>query len=192
MRQEENTIIPRNKNWFVVYTKSRHEKRVAERFEEINIDYYLPVQTVVKKWSDRKKKITEAIFKSYIFVRIGLLEYEKVLQTDSVVGFVKFSKYPEIVPVRQIDLIKRILDSDYELNVDAENYDTGDSVEVIFGPLAGIVGELVEIKGASRLVVHIDSLGKNMVVTIPVKYVKKIKGTELEQKISKLQRRFLG
>ena len=57
-------------NWYVLYTKSRNEKLVAERLKEIGIETYCPVLKKVKQWSDRKKVVEEPLFKSYVFVRL--------------------------------------------------------------------------------------------------------------------------
>ena len=57
-------------SWYVVYTKPKWEKKVAERLNEIGITAYCPFITKVSQWSDRKKKIEVPLFNSYIFVKI--------------------------------------------------------------------------------------------------------------------------
>jgi transcription antitermination factor NusG len=56
-------------HWSAIYTRSRNEKKVAERLNASGIKVYCPTQTTLKQWSDRKKKVTEPIFKSYVFVQ---------------------------------------------------------------------------------------------------------------------------
>ncbi|MEO6347821.1 MAG: transcription termination/antitermination NusG family protein, partial [Aquaticitalea sp.] len=41
------------KNWYVVYTKPKWEKKVAEKLSEIGIECYCPLITQIKQWSDR-------------------------------------------------------------------------------------------------------------------------------------------
>ena len=55
-------------NWYVVYTKPKWEKKVAERLNEIGVVTYCPLVTKTSQWSDRKKKISVPLFNSYIFV----------------------------------------------------------------------------------------------------------------------------
>ena len=57
-------------NWYVVYTKPKWEKKVAERLDAIGIITYCPLITKVSQWSDRKKKVEVPLFNS-------LREYEK-------------------------------------------------------------------------------------------------------------------
>ena len=48
--------------WYVLYTKSRNEKKVASLLAAKGIEVYSPLQEVIKQWSDRKKKDTGAGF----------------------------------------------------------------------------------------------------------------------------------
>ena len=64
-----------NKKWFVIYTRSRFEKKIYQELLKINIESYLPLQKKLKQWSDRKKWVEEPLFRSYIFVKIDNLFY---------------------------------------------------------------------------------------------------------------------
>ena len=75
------TDIKDNKKWFAIYVKSRSEKKVFKLLEDIGIESFLPLITRVKQWSDRKKKVEEPLFRSYLFVNITLSDYYKVLNT---------------------------------------------------------------------------------------------------------------
>ena len=44
--------------WFVLHTRSRAEKKVAERLTANNISVYLPLSIRKSHWSDRTKNIT--------------------------------------------------------------------------------------------------------------------------------------
>ena len=50
--------------WHAVYTKPRWEKKVAALLDAKGIEYYCPLNRVVKQWSDRKKTVLEPLFKS--------------------------------------------------------------------------------------------------------------------------------
>jgi transcription antitermination factor NusG len=55
--------------WFVMYTRSRAEKKVAEMLVEEGVEVYLPMVEELRQWSDRKKKVQKALFNGYIFVK---------------------------------------------------------------------------------------------------------------------------
>jgi len=52
-------MIEANLNsWFVIYTKPRQELKVLEHLTNLGIEDYTPTKFELRKWSDRKKKIT--------------------------------------------------------------------------------------------------------------------------------------
>jgi hypothetical protein len=56
--------------WYVLYTNPKAEKRVSEQLTKMGITNYCPLITKVKQWSDRKKKVEEPLFTSYVFVTL--------------------------------------------------------------------------------------------------------------------------
>ncbi|URM37362.1 hypothetical protein LLY39_01890 [Flavobacterium anhuiense] len=44
-------------NWYVVYTKPKWEKKVADKLNQLGIECYCPLITQIKQWSDRKKRL---------------------------------------------------------------------------------------------------------------------------------------
>jgi transcription antitermination factor NusG len=57
------------KHWYAIYTNPRWEKKVDKLLTEAGIESYCPLNTVMRKWSDRMKKVEEPLFKSYVFVQ---------------------------------------------------------------------------------------------------------------------------
>ncbi|MFQ5639885.1 MAG: transcription termination/antitermination NusG family protein, partial [bacterium] len=45
------------KDWYVLYTRSRCEKKVARELTCAQVETFLPMNSVIKTWSDRKKLI---------------------------------------------------------------------------------------------------------------------------------------
>jgi len=75
--------------WYVLYTKPRNEKKVTRLLQEKGVEVYCPMQESIKQWSDRKKKVQEPIFRSYVFVKMDDYETEsaRVLRTAGTVRF---------------------------------------------------------------------------------------------------------
>jgi len=158
-------------HWFAVYTKPRNEKKVYARLVEKGIETFLPLQKRFKQWSDRKKLVDEPLFRSYIFVRIGQKEYYNVLNTMGVVRFVTFEGKAAPIPDRQIDQIKELLVQDIELEAVSGIIEPGTKVEVRFGSLQGIEGEMVEHAGKKKVIIRIDHISHSLLVTLPAGYV---------------------
>ncbi|HPD64453.1 MAG TPA: UpxY family transcription antiterminator [Bacteroidia bacterium] len=168
------TIIDRKPHWYALYTQSRHEKKVAEKFLEQGIEHYLPFQKVLKLWSDRKKWVEEPVFKSYIFVHIGLKDYYRVLQTEGVAGFVRFGLFPEVIQDKIIENIRLVLSSDEKFEISEEKFEEGDEVQVIYGPLSGVYGRLIKVQGRHKLIINVEVLNRSIIVNVAKKHVKKV------------------
>jgi len=171
---EPRTIILREQRWYAVYTQSRHEKKVAERFQEQGIHFFLPQHKILKLWSDRKRWVEEPLFKSYIFVKVGLRKYEQVLHTEGVITFVKFNGFPEPINNEVINSLIKVLRSENEFEVSDEKYDIDEKVKVVKGALKGVVGQVAEIHGKHKIIIHIEVLGRNIVVNVNKNQLEKL------------------
>ena len=158
----------KNKNWFVVYTRSRAEKKVCNELIKKNIECFLPLQKQLRQWKDRKKWVEVPLISGYCFVHILPKEYDEVLKTDNVVCYVTFEGKACKVQEKQIDYLKRMLNQlDFEVSVSTENFETGKKVEIIAGPLIGLQGELVENRGNNKFILRFDQINSTFTVEVP-------------------------
>lgn len=105
-----------------------------------------------KKWSDRTKWVEEPLFKSYLFVQIDEKEYFETLNTHGIVRFVSFNGKAAPIRDQDIDLLHKVLDTDYELEVTASDLSTGMQVTIEKGPLTGFKGTLLSFAGEKKYV----------------------------------------
>lgn len=164
--------------WLVIYTMARTEKKVNERLEKQGIETFLPLQKVLKQWSDRRKWVYEPLFRSYIFVRIRQTEYMQVVETPGVVKFVYFEGQPAVVPEYQLDNVRRLLANEIPLESLPTNIKPGDRIRVISGPLMEMEGWLVDFKGHKRVMVRIDGIEQVLGATLPLGDIEKVKTKE--------------
>jgi transcription antitermination factor NusG len=154
-------------NWYVVYIRSRAEKKAKAELQEKNIETYLPLQRRLRQWSDRKKWVEMPLISGYLFVHISRKEYDIVLQSNYVVSYVRFERKAAIIPDNQIDYLKMMLRQDnLEIDITHENFEIGQKIEVISGPLIGLQGKLVKIKGKNKVAVILEQLGYSALVEI--------------------------
>lgn len=144
-------------HWYALYTRSRHEKKVEWQLQQKGVTCYLPLRQVWRRWSDRRKLVEEPLFRCYVFVYGDEKDRLSALQTYGAVRIVSFNGRPAIVREEEIENIKRILREFPEAEA-CEGWVVGESVEIVRGPLTGIRGTLVQIRGAHRLVVNVDSI----------------------------------
>lgn len=158
----------KSKAWYVVYTRSRAEKKIKVELEQKNIECFLPLQKQLRQWKDRKKWVEIPLISGYCFVHISRNEYDEVLKTDHVVCYVSFEGKACEVPERQIDYLKKMLNQyDFEVSVTNENFKTGKKVEIIAGPMIGLRGELVKNRGNNKFILRFEQLSSIFTVEVP-------------------------
>jgi len=163
------------KFWYAIYVKSRHEKSVHELLSRDGIDNYLPLVKILKQWSDRKKMVEQALFPSYLFVHIDKCDYQKVLESESVVKFISFEKKAVIIPDEQINAIRYYLSDQKTQQATNKKFNVGERVEVVIGSLKGLKGEIVEVNGKNKVKVAIEAISQSLKLTLPDQELKKIK-----------------
>jgi len=160
--------------WYAVYTNPRAEKLVHSRLVEIGVETFLPLQKTFRTWSDRKKLIEKPLLSSYVFVKVIQKDFPLVYKTSGVVKFISFEGLPVSIPQNQIDNLRLLVNSDAEIDVITGTMAKGDKVVVMSGSLVGLTGELVSFGGRKRVVVRIDKLDQNLIITIPATFLKKV------------------
>ncbi|MGH7909100.1 MAG: UpxY family transcription antiterminator, partial [Thermodesulfobacteriota bacterium] len=128
-----------DKQWYAIYTRSRHEKFVYELLNDKGIETFLPLRVFLSQWKDRKKKIESPLFPGYLFTRINILDdFTKVITSKGVVKILGTNGTPIPIPINEIDSVKTLLKSG--LRYDPYPYlKSGMKVQVIRGPLQGII-----------------------------------------------------
>ena len=153
------------KSWYAVHTRPRWEKKVAGHLAKKRMEYYCPLNKVLRQWSDRKKIVLEPLFTSYVFVRLSESEHISVLQTDGVMSFVYWLKKPAVIRDEEIEAIRRFM-NDYEsVRLEKTEVNINDRVRIIGGPLMEREGNIVEIRN-KMVKVQLPSLGYTLTATI--------------------------
>lgn len=165
-----DTLEPSVKCWHAIYVRPRSEKKVLMQLEEKGIEAYLPLITVLKQWSDRRKKIEEPLFKSYVFVHSNAKEHLPILTVYGVIKFVSFERKAVVVPDNEIAAIKKFV-NDYEHGEEFkirndEELKVGQMVRIINGPMKGLKGRLETIENKRHLIVFIEAVGQYIPVHI--------------------------
>ena len=160
--------------WMVLYTKPRSEKRACELLEKQGFKIYLPCITTIKQWSDRKKKVTEPLFKSYLFIYCKRNQIEKAGRGEHIVGIVRFNGQAAIVREEEIDAIRCIEAGTSKVAVVNKKLIIGQKIRIKQGKLQGLSGILTEYRGTQRVAIEIESLGCNLLIDIPASSVEEI------------------
>jgi transcription antitermination factor NusG len=155
-----------SRGWFALYTKSRSEFKAAEQIGALNIEYYLPVITKYRQWSDRRKKITEPLIRGYIFVYVNEKERIKSLEQNAVVRCLTERGRPAKIPDWQIENLKNMLKNEADFYI-TEGLVPGTKVRIVEGPFEGVIGVVSNIEEGRTIAVSIDLLNRSVIAHLP-------------------------
>jgi len=146
------------KNWYVLYTSPRFEKRVKEQLNLNGTECYLPLHRCPRVWSDRVKLVDIPLFSSYIFVFCKPYEVMPLIRLSGVVRVVFQNGKPAVIRPSEIEAIRLFLEEAKE-----KVLCTGDEVEILTGSMKKRYGKIVKIK-KKYAVLHIEQLAATVCV----------------------------
>ena len=167
--------------WYVVHTYSGYENKVASSLEAVienrNLrdmiqDVKIPVETVVEIKDGKRKETENKLYPSYVFVKMVLTDetWYIVRNTRGVTGFVgASSQKPSPLSQKEVDAMG------VETKKQTIDFAVGDNVEIADGPLAGFIGEVVEIDAdAIKVKVNVSMFGRETLSELDLLQVKPI------------------
>jgi transcriptional antiterminator RfaH len=155
--------------WYVIYTMPRHEKKVYERLGELDITSFLPLTKKLRKWHDRRKYVDEPLFPSYIFIYLkDMHNYYRGVGVEGALYYVKTGKEVARVNEAVVNNLKLITNQFDEIETSADQFQPGQQLVIREGALTGLSCEVVKIDNKRKLLVRVDLLRRNVLVTLPV------------------------
>lgn len=163
------------RNWFAVYTSSRHEKCVARHFDNREIEYLLPLYAKFHHWAKRPNARTELpLFPNYIFARISPLQRVAVLEVPGVIAIVGRGSLPSPMPDSEIESLRAGIAT---RRCEPHSYlPAGERVRIRCGSMAGMEGVLVRQKNQLRVVLTLDLIQRSVAVEIDIEDIELVSG----------------
>jgi transcription antitermination factor NusG len=156
--------------WYALQVRPRFEKVVASTLLTKGYEGFLPLYRHRSRWSDRIKEVQLPLFPGYLFCRFDINRRLPILITPGVMHVVGIGKTPHPVDDDEIAALQAIVISG--LQTEPRSYLTvGQRVRIEIGPLAGVEGILVALKGEHRLVVSVNLLQRSVSVEIDESWV---------------------
>ena len=147
--------------WYAAYTRSRHEKSVADLLRCREVKTFLPLYSTVRRWKNGDHRVEVPLFPGYTFVHIALRDRLNVLKVPGVVRLVGFDGTPVALDNEEVESLRRALSSG--VKAAPHHYLTvGRRVRIVGGPLAGREGIFLRRKGVTRVVVSIDLIQRSV------------------------------
>ncbi|MBR4312358.1 MAG: UpxY family transcription antiterminator [Bacteroidaceae bacterium] len=164
--EKSNPQAP-SKYWIAALVKMNTERKVSAKLTQLGYHNYVPTQTEIRQWSDRKKKIERVIIPMIIFIQLDKEEEVNLRRSSIVYKFISYpgKKEAAVIPNEQIEKLKFMLhNADSAVEFSDTAYEIGEEVEIVRGPLKGLYGELCYTeKGNPMLGIYIKLLGYSYV-----------------------------
>ena len=176
MSQGENKIEPK---WYVVHTYSGYENKVKtdlektiknRELEDFFFNIVVPMEEQVEIKDGKRKANLKKVFPGYVLIKMIVTEesWYIVRNTRGVTGFVGSGTDP--IPLTDTEIRNMGFD-EVPVNVD---YEEGDTVQVVNGPLEGFVGTVQEInKEKQKVKVLVSMFGRETPVELEFSQVQK-------------------
>lgn len=153
--------------WFVVQCQPMRETLAARQLRNQDFEVFLP--TYVKTVRHARKFVLRqsAFFPSYLFVRLSVdrAQWRAVNGTIGVRSLISMGDSPAPVPEGLVEAL--VHDSDPEGSMQlGSDIAVGERVRLLSGPFVGLVGELRQMSGESRVRILLDLLDGHLLVSI--------------------------
>ena len=177
MSQNEESLEPK---WYVVHTYSGYENKVKTDLEktvknrelqDYFFDIVVPMEEQIEIKNGKTKTNLKKVFPGYVLIKMIVTEesWYIVRNTRGVTGFVGSGTDP--IPLTSEEIRSMGFD-DIPVNVD---YETGDNVKVLNGPLENFIGVVQEInKEKGKVKVLVSMFGRETPVELEFSQVQKV------------------
>jgi len=157
--------------WYALQVRSRYEMGVARHLRGMGYEEFLPLYECRKRWSDRIKEMQVPLFPGYLFCRFDLQDRLPILKTPGVIQVVGYNRQPIPVDEDEIKSIQTVVSSGIP-NQPWPFLKVGEKVQIESGPLRGLAGVLVELKGNRRLILSVSLLQRSVAVEMDAAFVR--------------------
>lgn len=96
-------------HWYVAYTLPRHEKSVADRLINQDIETYLPLYSLVRTWNRRRVEVELPLFPGYVSVKMIITKRVWVLAHPGVIRLVGVNGSAVALPDGEVERLRSSL-----------------------------------------------------------------------------------
>jgi transcriptional antiterminator NusG len=157
--------------WYVLHTRSRQEKILANELAARHIDHYLPLVRHSRVYGDRKAVVQEPLFPGYVFLFGSLDEAYQADRSKRVANIIRVTDQQHLE--WELSNIKLALSQGAPLDP-YPHLVKGVRVEVRAGPFRGLQGVIEEKARESRLILQVDVLGRAVSLEIDATHLQSV------------------
>lgn len=169
------TDTPEVYPWFALQTRARYEHFAAKQLASKGYEIFLPLYHCKRRWCDRLKVLELPLFPGYLFCRFDSQDRLPILKTPGVMQIVGIARTPIPVDEEEITALQAAVRTGLP-RYPSPFLTVGDRVRIEDGPLCGVEGILLNLKGRYRLVLSVSLLQRSVAVEVESAWVASIPG----------------
>ena len=154
--------------WYAVHCLSNREAGAASHLLQQGFEIFLPRRKKSRRHARKIDTVLSPLFPGYLFVKLDITRdrWRSGNGTFGVARLVMQCDTPAPAPVGVVEALRNACDALGVLNWQPE-LTLGQSVRVLNGAFADLVGELDRLDGAGRVRVLLDIMGGRVPVLLP-------------------------
>lgn len=153
------------KNWYLVYTKPKCEKKVAALLTKRKIENFCPQNRTQVKQIRKSKMVDQPLFSSYVFVYVEEGKVSYIRNFENILNLVYWKGQPAIIKEDEIAIIKDFINDHNDIRIEKTFVDEKDSAKIIDRPGYTIDGNLLTLKNRS-IKVNLPSIGYTLIAEV--------------------------
>ena len=150
------------KNWYVIYTKPKCERKVAAAFTKRKIVNFFPLNCKQVNSSRKRKLIYEPLFDSYLFANVTETDIARIRMIDGVVNLVYWKGKPAIMNDDEIEAIKEFTTYHQDIKLEKTQVNVNGTARIIDGLRYSMEGNVLSVKNTT-VKVNLPSIGFSMI-----------------------------
>ncbi|MEO5649660.1 MAG: UpxY family transcription antiterminator [Ginsengibacter sp.] len=153
------------KNWYIVYTKPKSEKKVAALLTKKKIGNFCPLNCKSILQFRKSKVVYEPLFTSYVFVHILDSEVHLLRQIENVVNLVSWKGRPAVIYDEEIEAIRDFTGNYRDIKLERTQINLNGESKIADDRSYSIDGKILMIKNKS-MKVNLPSLGFTLIAEL--------------------------
>lgn len=149
-------------NWYIIYTRSTWEKKVASSLKKRKIEVFLPLHYKQRTSFRRIKSTEQALFKNYVFAKIAENEIFKLKDVRGVINLVYWKGQPAKIKHHEIEILKDLVCEYDIITLEKTKVNVNQEARVVDNSRHSILGNVLTIKN-THTIINLPSLGVRLI-----------------------------
>ena len=154
--------------WYVVRTLAQRERLAVQQLTNQGYRVFLPLHLKTRRHARKVETISAPLFPRYLFTILDRTRdrWRSINGTFGVERLLMCGGEPQAVPCGLVESFILAADDDGTVRFDFALHE-GQSVKVVAGPFADVIGRLDRLNGNDRVSVLLELLGGTVRVALP-------------------------